>query len=111
MEYRNMKQSDTRTAENLKSEYAYANICAQYVGLAYRCDCTDNAKPVQRWTLAIDRRRCDAMTLGYPMRKGMELPGSASRISDSTRAESDGEKRQMLSSVEQKMDTRRSSVS
>jgi hypothetical protein len=26
-EYRNMERSDTRTAENLKSEYAYANIC------------------------------------------------------------------------------------
>jgi len=46
----------------------------------------DNGKSVQRWTLAIDRRRCDAMTLRDPMRKGKELPGSASRISDSTRA-------------------------
>jgi hypothetical protein len=81
-----MERSDTWTAENLKSEYAYANICAQYVGLAYRCDCMDNAKSVQRWTLAIDRRRCDAMTLGDPRRKGKVLPGSASRISDSTRA-------------------------
>ena len=85
-EYRNMERSDTRMAENLKSEYAYANICAQFVGLAHRCDCTDNAKSVQRWTLAIDRRRCDAMALGDPMGEGKELPGSASRISDSTRA-------------------------
>lgn len=81
-----MERSDTWTAENLKSEYAYANICAQYVGLAYHCDCIDNAKSVQRWTLAIDRRRYDAMTLGDPVRKGKVLPGSASRISDSTRA-------------------------
>ena len=85
-EYRNMERSDTWTAENLMSEYAYANICAQYFGLAYRCDCMDNAKSVRRWTLAIDRRRCDAMTLGDPMWKGKELPESASRISDSTRA-------------------------
>jgi hypothetical protein len=47
-EYRNMVLSDTRTEENLKSEYAYANICVSYVGLVYRCDCMDNAKSVQR---------------------------------------------------------------
>jgi len=85
-EYRNMERSDTRMAENLKSEYAYANICAQYVGLAYRCDGMDNVTSVQRCTLLIDRRRSDAMALGDPMRKGKELPESESRISDSTRA-------------------------
>ncbi len=85
-EYRNMEVSDTWTEENLKSEYAYANICVPYVGLAYRCDCMDNAKSVQRWTLGIDRRHCDAMPPENLMRKGKELPGTASRISDSTRA-------------------------
>jgi hypothetical protein len=80
-EYRNMGM-----AGNLKSEYAYANICAQYVGLAYRYGCKDNARSVQRWTLVIDRRRFDAMALGDPLRKGKELPGSAPRIPDSTRA-------------------------
>ena len=85
-EYRKTERSDTWTAENLKSEYAYADICVQYVvGLAYRCDCMDSARSVQRWTLGIDRRRCDAMARD-PMREGKELPGSASRISDSTRA-------------------------
>ena len=64
----------------------------------------DNAKLVQRWTLRIDRRRCDAMPLWDPMREDKELPGIAPRIFDSTRAWSDGEKRQMLSSVEKKMD-------
>jgi len=85
-EYRRTEQSDTWTVEKLKSEYAYANICVQYVGLAYRCDCMDNAKSVQRWTLRIDRRRCGAMALGNLMRKGKEFPGPASRTSDSTRA-------------------------
>lgn len=85
-EYRNMERSDTRTAENLKSEYAYANICALYVGLAHRCDGMDNAKSVQRWTLRVDRHSCDAMALRDLMRKGKELPGFASRMSDSTRA-------------------------
>jgi len=84
-EYGNMERSDTRTGENPKSECAYANICVRYVGLAYHCD-IDNAKSVQHWTLVLDRRRCDAMAPGDPMRKGKELPGSASRISDSTRA-------------------------
>lgn len=84
-EYGNMERSDTRTGGNPKSECAYANICVQCVGLAHRCDCIDNAKSVQHWTLVLDRRRCDAMAPGDPM-KGKELPGSASRISDSTRA-------------------------
>ena len=84
-EYRNMELSDTWTEENLKFEYAYANICV-YVGLAHRCDCMDNVKSVQRWTLGIDRRRCDAIPPGDLMREGKKLPESASRISDSTRA-------------------------
>jgi hypothetical protein len=85
-EYRKVERSDTWTAENLKSEYAYANICVRYVGLAYHCDCMDNAKSVHRWTLRIDGCRCDAMVLGDPMGMGKEFPGSASRIYDSTRA-------------------------
>ena len=84
-EYRNMELSDTWTGENLKFGCAYANICV-YVGLAYRCDCMGNVKSVQRLTLGIDRRRCDAMPPEDLMREGKELPGSASRISDSTRA-------------------------
>ncbi len=37
-EYKYTERSDTWSVGNLKSEFAYANICAQYVGLAYRCD-------------------------------------------------------------------------
>jgi len=85
-ECRNAERSDTWSGENPKSEYAYANICAQYVGSAYRCDCMDNAMSVLHWTLGIDRRRCDAMALEDPMWKNTEFPGSASRISGSTRA-------------------------
>ncbi len=101
-EYRNMERSGTWTAGNLKSEYAYANIRVQYVGLAYRRDCMHDAKSVPHWNLRIDRRRCEAMVLVDSIRKGKALPASASRIPDSIRARSDGEKRPKLSSVEQR---------
>ena len=65
-----------------------------------------NAKSVPQGTQGIDGRHCDGMDLGDPMRAGKEVPAFVSRIFDSTRAWSDGEKQQTLFSVEQKMDTR-----
>lgn len=105
-EYTNMERSDTGMSGNLKSECACANICVYYDGLAYRYGCMDSAKSAQRWTLVIDRRHFDAMALGDPLGRDSEFPGSDQRISGSTRAWSDGEKPQMLSSEKQKMDTR-----
>jgi hypothetical protein len=61
-----------------------------------------NAKSVPLGTQGIDGRHCDGMDLGDPVRTGKELPAFVSRIFDSTRAWSDGEKQQTLFSVEQK---------
>ena len=72
--------------------------------LAWHIAVIDNAMSAPHWTLGINRYSCDVMALEDPMRKITELPGSASRIYDSTLSIERGREATDVISVEQKVD-------